>query len=375
MKSVPKRILMTADTVGGVWTYALELARALGKYDIDVAIATMGPEPTRAQCEQASAIRNVDLFHGNYKLEWMQNASADVRVAGEWLLSLENRLQPDVVHLNGYAHGALPWNSPKVVVGHSCLYSWWRAVREGDPPAEWKQYKTAVQRGLRAADLVIAPTQVMLNALDENYPGSIKGKARVIPNGLDAEVFSPALKQKFVFTAGRLWDEAKNMETLTGVAWQLPWAVCLAGEKRSAESGVSVDLKDNCYALGKLPAETMRRWYACAGIYTLPARYEPSGLTVLEAALSGCALVLGDIESLRENWHEAAIFVNPLDRLALRDVLFRLISNETFRQRLGRAAREHALKFNSDRMAEQYLDAYTDLHARRETEVLTACAS
>ena len=366
---------MTADTVGGVWTYALELARALGKYDIDVTIATMGPEPTRPQREQASAIRNVDLFKSNYKLEWMQNAWTDVRAAGQWLLSLEDRLQPDVVHLNGYAHGALPWKSPKLVVGHSCLYSWWRAVREGEPPAEWKQYKTAVERGLRAADLVISPTQTMLNALDQNYPGSIKGETRVIPYGLDPAVFSPALKQKFVFTAGRLWDEAKNIGTLTGVAWQLPWALCLAGEKRSAESGVAVDLKENCYALGNLPPENLRRWYACASIYTLPARYEPFGLTVLEAALSGCALVLGDIESLRENWHEAAIFVNPLDRLGLRDVLFKLISNETYRQRLGRAAREHALQFNSDRMAEQYLDVYTDLLTRRETEVLTACAS
>ncbi len=366
---------MTADTVGGVWTYALELSRSLGKYDIDVAIATMGPEPSRSQREEASAIRNVDLFKSKYKLEWMQNAGADVRAAGEWLLNLEGRLQPDVIHLNGYAHAALPWNSPKLVVGHSCLYSWWRAVRQGDPPSNWAQYKTAVQRGLRAADLVVAPTQTMLDALHESYPRCIKGETRVIPNGLDPAEFSPAPKQKFVFTAGRLWDEAKNIETLAGVAWQLPWAVCLAGEKQDAQSGAAVVLKENCYPLGNLPRENLRQWYACASIYAMPARYEPFGLTILEAALSGCALVLGDIESLRENWYDSAIFVNPLDRMALRDVLFRLINNETYRQRMGRAAREQALEFSSTRMAEQYLDAYTSLLTRRETEELVACAS
>ncbi len=37
------------------------------------------------------------------------------------------------------------------------------------------------------------------------------------------------------------------------------------------------------------------------GDLRLPARYEPFGLSVLEAALSGCALVLGDIPSLRES--------------------------------------------------------------------------
>ena len=34
---------------------------------------------------------------------------------------LERRLRPDVVHLNGYTHGALPWRAPVLVVGHSCV--------------------------------------------------------------------------------------------------------------------------------------------------------------------------------------------------------------------------------------------------------------
>ena len=373
MTNRPKRILMTADTVGGVWTYALELARALGKYDVEVSIATMGPEPSRAQRQEAAAIGNVDLFTSNYKLEWMQNPWADLRAAGEWLMNLESRLRPDVIHLNGYVHAALPWKSPKLVVGHSCLFSWWRAVRLGEPPAEWMEYKTLVQRGLRAADLVVAPTKAMLKALDENYPRSIERKCLAIPNGLDAASFTPALKTKFVFAAGRLWDEAKNVETLIGIGWQLPWAVCLAGEKKNVDGDAEVCLKQNCYALGKLSRETLRYWYACAAIYVLPARYEPFGLTVLEAALSGCALVLGSIDSLRENWDGAAIFVNPQDRAALKDSIEELIKSETYRARLGHAARERALTFTSTRMGEQYLNAYSDLITGRR-RALAVCA-
>jgi glycosyltransferase involved in cell wall biosynthesis len=82
---------------------------------------------------------------------------------------------------------------------------------------------------------------------------------------------------------------------------------------------MKLTLKENCYALGNLPRENLRYWYACASIYVLPARYEPFGLTILEAALSGCALVLGGIESLKENWAQAAIFINPADRIALRE--------------------------------------------------------
>jgi glycogen synthase len=365
---------MTADTVGGVWTYALELARALDKHGVEVALATMGPEPSRAQRQEAAAVKNLDLFKSNYKLEWMRNPWSDVRAAGEWLMSLEGRLQPEVVHLNGYVHAALPWKSPKLVVAHSCLYSWWRAVRQGEPPSAWAEYKNLVQRGLRAADLVVAPTKAMLKALDNNYPGSINGASLLIPNGLDVNGFKPAPKAKFVFAAGRLWDEAKNVEALIGISWQLPWTVCLAGDKQNTDTGTEVLLSENCYALGKLPRETLRHWYGCASIYVLPARYEPFGLTVLEAALSGCALVLGSIDSLKENWDGAAIFVNPQDRAALRDAIGELIKSETYRERLGRAARERALTFDSTRMAEQYLSAYSDLLAGRRRRKLAVCA-
>ena len=38
----PRHVLMTADTVGGVWTYAVELVRALAPHRVTVALATMG---------------------------------------------------------------------------------------------------------------------------------------------------------------------------------------------------------------------------------------------------------------------------------------------------------------------------------------------
>jgi hypothetical protein len=125
----PKRILMSADTVGGVWTYALELARALLPYGVEVALATMGTPLTPEQWKAAKSIPKLEVFESNFKLEWMEDAWEDVRLSGEWLLDLEERIQPDVVHLNGYAHGALPWRSPTLIVGHSCVLSWWEAVK------------------------------------------------------------------------------------------------------------------------------------------------------------------------------------------------------------------------------------------------------
>ena len=113
-------VLMTADAIGGVWTYALDLATWLGARGVGVTLATMGAPPT---AEQVSAARRaqVELVTSTFRLEWMDAPWDDVARAGEWLLDLESKLRPDVVHVNGYAHGALPWRAPQVVVAHSCV--------------------------------------------------------------------------------------------------------------------------------------------------------------------------------------------------------------------------------------------------------------
>src|SRR5215216_6713355 len=108
----PRRILMTVDPVGGVWTYALELARAFEPHGIEVALASMGAHLTREQYQQVLARKNVRLFESAYRLEWMDDPWADVDLAGDWLLEIAGRVRPDLIHLNGYSHAALSWDAP-----------------------------------------------------------------------------------------------------------------------------------------------------------------------------------------------------------------------------------------------------------------------
>ena len=110
--------------------------------------------------------------------------------------------------------------------------------------------------------------------------------------------------------------------------------------------------------MGLLSAADLCGWYGRASIYALPARYEPFGLSALEAALSGCALVLGDIASLHEVWGDAAIFLPSCDAAAWRDALACLAADAGARQELGRRARRRALEFTPQRMAAAYLSCY-----------------
>lgn len=356
-------ILMTADTVGGVWTYALELARAVAAYDVSISLATMGARLTPDQRLDASQLDNVEIFESDYRLEWMDDAWDDVAEAGTWLWEIARDTRPDVVHLNQFAHGAAHWNVPCLVVAHSCVLSWHQCVRGQPAGAEWALYRHLVKCGLRAADLVAAPTGAMLDMVQCFY-GPLKN-TRVIANGRRCDSRTQVCKECFVFTAGRWWDEAKNVAAVAAVAPRLAWPVYVAGLPHPSATTTDEEGPAGVTFLGRFSSEQMQDAYRRATIYALPARYEPFGLTALEAALAGCALVLGDIPTLREVWGDAAVFVPPDDHHALAEAINGLIADPRRRSRLVAKARGRARQWNERRMAKGYLRAYRELLADR----------
>jgi len=362
-------VLMTVDAVGGVWTYALTLASALRAYGVHFTFVVMGPSPAPAARAQADALDNVCVIDRPYRLEWMADPDGDLIAAGVWLLRLARHLHPDVIHINGYAHGALPWQEPVLTVAHSCVRSWWRAVKGEPAPPAWDAYSERVRAGLAASTLVVAPTHAMADAIRDEY--GYDEPMKVVPNGLSASVHpSPCpSKESCVFAAGRFWDDAKNLAILDKIARDLPWPVLAAGSVEAPDGSRRVPA--HVWHLGQIDRTEVLERMARAAIYVHPARYEPFGLTVLEAAQAGCALVLGDIPSLRESWGEAAVYVDPADPIALRQTLRRLIDDRDARTELGTAARTRAHAFNDRRMADEYLAIYQALLAAQEM----ACAS
>jgi glycogen(starch) synthase len=352
--ATPGLVLMTADTLGGVWSYAMDLATGLAEAGTRTVLASMGPPPSAAQRTEAAAVPGLILEESTFRLEWMAEPDDDVQRAGEWLLDLERRHCPDIVHLNGYAHATLPWQAPCVVVAHSCVPSWWLAVRGELPTGSWHQHIGAVARGLAAADLVIAPTAAHLRAIEAIY-GPCPG-ARAIHNGIAASLLRNGPKREVIFSAGRVWDAAKNVRALDAVAARLQWPVVVAGDWRQPDGGGEPPSHLLCLSL--LERARVRDWLAQAPIYASPAHYEPFGLGVLEAAVSGCALVLGDIATLRELWSDAALFVPPDDHGALLACLNDLIERPALRANLGRSARARGLRYSVERMTRGYLDAY-----------------
>ncbi|HEY0143039.1 MAG TPA: glycosyltransferase family 4 protein [Thermoanaerobaculia bacterium] len=342
------KVLMTADTVGGVWTYAIELIRALP--DIEFILATMGRKANGNQ--RGEVPPNAKLIESEYKLEWQDEPWEDVTRAGDWLLDLEATERPDLIHLNGYAHGALPFRAPKLIVGHSCVVSWWCAVKDEDAPREWDIYREHVERGLACADLVAAPSAWMLGALHEHY--RFDARSRLIYNGRTFEAPSVE-REKTVFAAGRMWDEAKNLRAVVEAAPMIDAPIRIAGDGGEQSANVQ--------HLGRLDESDMRRAFASSSIYLFPALYEPFGLSILEAANAGCALVIGDIPSLREIWGDAALFVKPRRPREIARAVNEVLATDELREELARRAKQRAAQYTPQRMADGYRGTYEALKA------------
>lgn len=358
MEDKAHKILMTADTLGGVWNYSVDLCTALGQYQVEVHLATFGAPLNDHQREQIRQTPNVTLHESDLKLEWMQDPWKDVEKGVQWLKSICQRVAPDLIHFNNYGQAHHAWNLPTVVVAHSCVWSWWYAVHQEHPPNSWLPYRERVTRALHNASLVVSPTFSFLKEMEMIY-GTLKN-SRVIYNGRHYPQAEPHSKEPIILSAGRIWDEAKNISVLMEIAGELPWPVYVAGENGHPVTK-KVSRAENIHYLGALPFEELSQWMHRAAIYVLPAFYEPFGLSVLEAAHSGCALVLSDIATFSELWHDAALFAHPRDPHSIRDALIHLINDPGLLNTLASRARMMSLNYNPDKMAHEYIACYNQL--------------
>jgi glycogen synthase len=152
-----------------------------------------------------------------------------------------------------------------------------------------------------------------------------------------------------------------------------PVPVCIVGDDCSEQPMVPVraDVRfkdgDTGIALKGAQSESqLRLLYSRASIYAGTSRYEPSGMTILEAALSRCALVLNDIPSLRELWGHAAVYFQTNDAGSLADSVRTLSGDVELRRNFANRAFQRAREcYNAHRMTDNYIQLYRSVVARK----------
>ncbi|HET8657178.1 MAG TPA: glycosyltransferase family 4 protein [Longimicrobiaceae bacterium] len=349
------RVLISTDTVGGVWDYTLTLVRALRGRGHEVLLAVIGT----VDGERRRALPvGVEVEARQYRLEWMPGAAAEIEPAGEWLAGLARRWRPDLVHLNQMAYAARDLGAPTLLVVHSDVLSWFGEVLGERPGPEWGEYARWVGEGIRSAAALVTPSAYQ-SALCLRHYG--RAADRVIHNGARPPAREPPPRgAPLLVTLGRAWDEAKGMAVVDAAVGLLGGAAPpahLLGEEHGP-AGQYFEAR-HLTRHGRAARAEVDAWLERASLYVGASLYEPFGLAPLEAALRGCALVLSDIGSFRELWDGCAEFVPKGDARALARAIARLAADPGRLAALAARARMRALsRFTAERVADEYLALY-----------------
>lgn len=371
----PKHVLVTADTIGGVWTYARELVTGLSKCGVHVTLVSFGEIPGEEQSQWLDGLRNVDFRPTAFKLEWMQDAEADLEASAEYLACVVSEVKPDLLHLSQYYYGALAVDVPKIVVAHSDVVSWWVSVHGAEPPdSAWMRwYRAALRRGVSEATAVVAPSTWMLEQVARYYGAPRQGS--VIYNGRSAALFNPHVtKETYGLGVGRIWDSGKQVTLLAQAELPMPFYIVGAEEHPElalrGQGVLTGTTMSRVHFKGPQNEAQLRQLYGRASVYAATSRYEPFGLAPLEAALSRCALVANDIPTFREVWGDAALYFRRNDALSLSETLTQLQDDAALRADYANRAYQRALqRYTTDRMVDDYMTLYASV---ARTAVLAA---
>ena len=355
------RILLTTDVVGGVWDFCAVLARALGP-SARVTLLALGTA-TSAQRQTAAEV-GVDLVEAPLKLEWMQDAQADILETRRIVKEIAREVRADVLHANQFAAACADVDVPIILTLHSDVLSWRRwTCGADDIPPEWESYSALVREALGRADAVVAVSAFLAREIAQLYAST--RSFEVIHDGWPPQPQASGPRKPITFVAGRIWDAAKNIPLAAEAArgWN-HGEVYLAGESNHPDGG-RADVPAPLQPLGFLQRAEMDAWLRKSAVYLSTARYDPFGLLPLQAALAGCALLLGDIPSYREVWQGAACFFRSNDAADLRQKWRALLEDAERLETLRRAAYYRAsTRYTAESMARAYGRLYAHLRKR-----------
>ena len=363
------RVLVTADTFSGVWTFSRELVSGLVTHGAQVTLVSFGEIPLPHQTAWMDGLHGLEYHPTAFRLDWMQEGEQDFHAAQDYLCAIVRDTRPDFLHLNQLSFGALPVATPRLVVAHGDVVTWWLSIHGHEPAASaWlKWYRKTMVEGLRRAEAVVSTSRWMGEMLRVAYGDDFDGY--VIAPGRNPIYFNPFLtKEESVLAIGRLWDTGKQVALLTQHTHALP--VCIVGADNPIpapampiRADVRVSTGDHEISVKGAQTESqLRSLYSKSTIFAATSHYEPTGLASIEAAFSRCAIVANDTDVYRELWGDAALYFERNDAESLGEVLATLEADREMTRLYGTRAYNRAReRFTARRMVDDYLRLYRQL--------------
>ena len=185
-------------------------------------------------------------------------------------------------------------------------------------------------------------------------------RVRIIPNGIDVELYASEEKQPgSVAFLGRN-DERKGLRYLLAAWPQVRAAhpsaeLTVIGAEDPGAAPVGVEF------VGRVEESVKREMLGRASVFCAPnLGGESFGIVVVEAMAAGCAVVASGLPAFVRVAGDTARFVAPADSSGIADAITQLLDDEQTARALGRAAVAASQRFGRERVAAEYLAAYED---------------
>lgn len=190
-----------------------------------------------------------------------------------------------------------------------------------------------------------------------------------LPSGVERALFDMDPQDGgYLLFLGRMDVYMKGLdlllESFAGIRqkYEIPLKIAGRGTERSRRrlrrQAAAWNLGGDVEFLGAVDEARKRDLLAGATVVCLPSRFEGWGLTAVEAAAAGKAVVGTDIPGLRDAViHEVTGLLTPPENpQAFTEAVVRLLDDPVLRADLGRQGRERAKRFQWDRVAEDWED-------------------
>jgi glycosyltransferase involved in cell wall biosynthesis len=271
---------------------------------------------------------------------------------------------PDVIHSHFWMSGraalhARPAATPVLHTFHALGVVKRRHLGGGDPsPLERLRVEEDIAR---TADRVIATCCDELREL--HGMGADPERVDVVPCGVDLEHFHPdgprdeRTGRPRIVVVSRLVPRKGIDDVIRALAALPDTELVVAGGPQGGRLTADPEVRrllavarrcgvaDRVQLRGALPRAEVAALLRSADVVACTPWYEPFGIVPLEAMASGVPVVASAVGGMLDSVVDGVtgLHVPPRDPLALAAALGRLLGNDGFRARLGRAGRQHAV--------------------------------
>lgn len=279
--------------------------------------------------------------------------------------------------LGGHCAHSFDCERWKVGCGRCPDLSIYPAIKRDATAYNWKLKADIFERSRLH---IVTPSKWLMDKVDESMlkPGIVA--SRVIPNGVDLEVFHPADQVEareslglplnaniLLFAANgirkNIWKDYRTLRSaLSEIAKCSDNVLCIAlGENAPQERIGNVEIRFVPYQENP---EQVAHYYQAADLYLQPSRVDTFPTTVLEALASGIPVVATAVGGIPEQIVEevTGFLVPPGDARAMAERVLDLLEDVEFRSQMGHeAAKDAARRFSLERMVRDYLAFYGEI--------------